>query len=305
MRGEGARLLDHRGASPVADLSGGDLAPRDQVSRALARCMQAQAVDHLLLDLRPVGRPRLERQFPTILGRCRELGLEPTEAPIPVAPAAHYWMGGIATDLQAATSLPGLYAVGEVACTGVHGANRLASNSLMECLVFARQLRNLELEPLPAHRQERELHWPDTPAMELDDPARAITDLRQLCWQVAGVERSAAQLASGLARVRHQRAELERTPLLKAATGLEPGQRLRLGEASARRLLGLQELRQRLLLAELLMDAALFRRESRGGHFRCDAPASQPFWRVHTVQQRGRALATAPVRSDLAEISTP
>ncbi|MFS6827102.1 FAD-binding protein [Cyanobium sp. ATX-6F1] len=136
VRGEGARLLDPHGHSPVGRLAGGDLAPRDQVSRALVRCMQDQRLDHVWLDLRPVGEDRLARQFPTILRRCRELGLEPLREPIPVAPAAHYWMGGVSTDLDASTSLKGLYAVGEVACTGVHGANRLASNSLMECLVF-------------------------------------------------------------------------------------------------------------------------------------------------------------------------
>jgi L-aspartate oxidase len=132
VRGEGARLHDRAGQSPVAGLAGADLAPRDQVSRALARTMQAQAVEHLWLDLRPVGEQRLLSQFPTIVRRCRELGIDPLTTSIPVAPAAHYWMGGIATDLQAATSVPGLYAVGEVASTGVHGANRLASNSLME-----------------------------------------------------------------------------------------------------------------------------------------------------------------------------
>ena len=95
VRGEGARLRDAAGASPVAQLAGGDLAPRDAVSRALVRRMREQQVDHLWLDLRPVGTDRLEKQFPTILGRCRELGLEPTTTPIPVAPAAHYWMGGI------------------------------------------------------------------------------------------------------------------------------------------------------------------------------------------------------------------
>lgn len=100
VRGEGARLSDSRGRSPVTHLSGGDLAPRDQVSRALARCMQEQGVDHLWLDLRPVGQERLESQFPTILGRCLDLGLQPLRSPIPVAPAAHYWMGGVKTDLE-------------------------------------------------------------------------------------------------------------------------------------------------------------------------------------------------------------
>ncbi|MFM7085952.1 MAG: L-aspartate oxidase [Cyanobium sp.] len=307
VRGEGARLRDRQGVSPVQDLDGGDLAPRDQVSRALARCMQAQGVEHLWLDLRPVGTARLERQFPTILARCRELGLQPTEAPIPVAPAAHYWMGGVATDLQAATTVPGLYAVGEVACTGVHGANRLASNSLMECLVFARRLRQLRLEPLPAPKDDQEVLGPEPldgpepqstsgPAASGSPAAERIAALRQLCWRAAGVERSAASLAPALAQVRRERAELEQTPLLRHCWQLQPGQRWDLPARVAGELLQLQDLRQRLVLAELLMEAALFRVESRGGHFRRDAPRPQPFWRVHSVQERGRRLSTAPVR---------
>ena len=296
VRGEGARLQDAHGVSPVQDLPGGDLAPRDQVSRALARRMQAQGVEHLWLDMRPVGRERLERQFPTILGRCHQLGLRPLERPIPVAPAAHYWMGGIATDLNAATSLPGLYAVGEVACTGVHGANRLASNSLMECLVFARQLRNLRLQPLPRPAAERRCRWTEGSPTEAPDPQPQIVELRQLCWQAAGVERSAAGLTPALHWVRQRRAELAQAPLLSRIRTLEPGDAVVLKPEDQRRLLQLQELQQRLVLANLLIEAALFRNESRGGHFRRDAPASQPFWRVHTVQERGRPLSTAAVQ---------
>ena len=296
VRGEGARLRDAQGCSPVADLPGGDLAPRDQVSRALARRMQAQGVEHLWLDLRPVGRERLERQFPTILGRCHELGLRPLETPIPVAPAAHYWMGGIATGLNAATSIPGLYAVGEVACTGVHGANRLASNSLMECLVFARQLGHLRLQPLPAMTAERLHRSRGGAGTRPLDPQRRICELRQLCWQAAGVERSASGLAPALRWVRLRRAELTDAPLLRQIQILEPGDALQLEPEETHQLLQLQELQQRLILAGLLIEAALFRSESRGGHFRRDAPAAQPFWRVHTVQERGRPLGTAPVR---------
>ena len=296
VRGEGARLRDAQGCSPVADLPGGDLAPRDQVSRALARRMQAQGVEHLWLDLRPVGRERLERQFPTILGRCHELGLRPLETPIPVAPAAHYWMGGIATGLNAATSIPGLYAVGEVACTGVHGANRLASNSLMECLVFARQLGHLRLQPLPAMTAERLHRSRGGAGTRPLDPQRRICELRQLCWQAAGVERSASGLAPALRWVRLRRAELTDAPLLRQIQLLEPGDALQLEPEETHQLLQLQELQQRLILAGLLIEAALFRSESRGGHFRRDAPAAQPFWRVHTVQERGRPLGTAPVR---------
>jgi L-aspartate oxidase len=301
VRGEGARLSDDAGRSPVARLEGGDLAPRDQVSRALARCMAEQGVTHLWLDLRPVGRERLERQFPTILRRCRELGLAPEAAPIPVAPAAHYWMGGIGTDLQAATSLKGLYAVGEVASTGVHGANRLASNSLMECLVFARRLRHLRPEPLPGAPRGGPCEAPalgEAEARSGPDEATligAIADLRHLCWQVAGVERRGVDLITALRRVRSERSGHERSPLLRRAHHLPHHQQLTLTPEQARRLLLLQDLRQRLVLAELLMEAAAFRVESRGGHHRTDAPAPQPFWRRHTVQQRGRSPFTTPV----------
>ena len=301
VRGEGARLFDDAGRSPVAQLEGGDLAPRDQVSRALARCMAEQGVTHLWLDLRPVGRERLERQFPTILRRCRELGLAPGDAPIPVAPAAHYWMGGVGTDLQAATSLDGLYAVGEVASTGVHGANRLASNSLMECLVFARRLRHLRPQPLPSERLGTPAVAPGLSQAEVQaspDEASliaAIADLRRLCWQVAGVERRGLDLIGALRRVRSERSGHERSPLLRRAHDLPPDQELQLTPDQSRRLLLLQDLRQRLVLAELLMEAAAFRVESRGGHHRTDAPTPQPFWRRHTVQQRGRSPFTGPL----------
>ena len=299
VRGEGALLCESDGRSPVAHLAGGDLAPRDQVSRALARRMQALGVEHLWLDLRPVGQERLERQFPTILSRCRELGLEPTTAPIPVAPAAHYWMGGISTDLQAASSLPGLYAVGEVACTGVHGANRLASNSLMECLVFARRLvAGLELQPLPAQPIARACSGP-APGEEAPADPKAIqaqiADLRKLCWQVAGVERQGHSLALGWQEVRQRRQLCEANRLLRRAHGQPPGLALQLEPGQREPLLAMQDLRQRLVLAELLCEAALFRDESRGGHFREDAPAPQPFWQRHTVQERGRAIATSAI----------
>jgi L-aspartate oxidase len=305
VRGEGARLGDGAGRSPVAGLAGGDLAPRDQVSRALARTMARQGVEHLWLDLRPVGEARLQRQFPTILGRCRELGLDPATGPIPVAPAAHYWMGGIATDLDAATAIPGLYAVGEVASTGVHGANRLASNSLMECLVFARRLgRSLGQRLAPGATT-----WPGAPAgpwgrlLELAaEPATAMPPLeqqhqalRQLCWQVAGVERSPGALRPALQWVRQQRRQLELWPRLQQLEQLQPNEQLGVAGSRAARLRAEVDLLHRLVLAELLIEAALFRSESRGGHYRTDAPAAQGFWQCHTLQLRGRAISTRPV----------
>ena len=165
------------------------------------QAMQRQQVKQMWLDFAAIPRDQAERRFPTILDRCDELGLNPLERPIPVAPAAHYWMGGVATDLQAATTLPGLYAVGEVACTGVHGANRLASNSLMECLVFAHRLK---ADRTSAPSQRPSAAAPTQPCLPLDlngtsssQLMDAIEQLRQLCWRRAGVERSAARAAPG------------------------------------------------------------------------------------------------------------
>jgi L-aspartate oxidase len=299
VRGEGARLVDDTGQSPVAALPGGDLAPRDAVSRALVERMRERQLAHLWLDLRPVGEQRLESQFPTILGRCRELGLEPNQAPIPVAPAAHYWMGGIRTDLQAASSIAGLYAVGEVASTGVHGANRLASNSLMECLVFARQLRHIRLGPV----SDSSLRSAPSATLALGNTrltGAALTQrteaLRQACWQVAGVERRPGPLLHEGRRLCQQRQELEQEPLLKAVAAAPPGScDLELRDAQAQWLIQAHDLRQRLQVAELLLEAALFRAESRGGHYREDAPAAQPFWQRHTLQQRGHGIRTEAV----------
>ena len=304
VRGEGARLVDERGDSPVAQLAGGDLAPRDAVSRALVQRMREGQLAHLWLDLRPVGVARLERQFPTILGRCRELGLEPTAAPIPVAPAAHYWMGGIRTDHQAATTLPGLYAVGEVASSGVHGANRLASNSLMECLVFARQLRQINLgrartPSLPATSRSAAIRSEPCRGQDslptLADLQHRIQELRQLCWQVAGVEREPAPLRDALLAAQQQAADLASVALLDQVANLPSDAHLPLDGSTGSWLRSAHDLQQRLRLAALLLEAALFRQESRGGHYRLDAPAAQPFWRCHTLQQRWKRIHTEAV----------
>jgi L-aspartate oxidase len=141
LRGEGALLVDARaqrvmdGVHPL-----GDLAPRDVVAKQMSRVMAAQGVDHLFLDARGLGADLLRRRFPTLLANCAEIGIDPLTEPVPVAPAAHYASGGVRTDVDGATTVRGLYACGEVACTGVHGANRLASNSLLEGLVFATRI---------------------------------------------------------------------------------------------------------------------------------------------------------------------
>ncbi|MFG1617301.1 L-aspartate oxidase [Nonomuraea wenchangensis] len=141
VRGEGAYLTDHEGNRFMADAHElADLAPRDVVAKGIMRTMRATGRDHVYLDGRHFGRRKWETRFPTIYAVCREHGIDPATQPIPVAPAAHYASGGVRTDLRGRTSIDGLYACGEVACTGVHGANRLASNSLLEGLVFAERI---------------------------------------------------------------------------------------------------------------------------------------------------------------------
>ncbi len=298
VRGEGGVLVDALGGSPVANLPQRDLSPRDQVSRALMQAMQRQQVKQMWLDFAAIPREQAERRFPTILDRCDELGLNPLERPIPVAPAAHYWMGGVATDLQAATTLPGLYAVGEVACTGLHGANRLASNSLMECLVFAHRLKEIELGPVPAalasdKTQPLALDLDGCSSSQLID---AIEQLRQLCWRRAGVERSAAGLRQAIGKVKADEQHLEQQALLQALLREDPCAPRLLAENSRRDLNLLLDLHHRLLTSRLMLEACLFRGESRGGHYRSDAPAPLPQWRQHSRQQRQRGIVTRAVR---------
>ena len=299
VRGEGGVLLDANGQSPVAHLSRRDLAPRDQVSRALVSAMRQQGCEQMWLDFSAIPTERAEQRFPTILDRCSEYGVNPLERPVPVAPAAHYWMGGIATDLQAATSLPGLYAVGEVACTGVHGANRLASNSLMECLVFARQMQDIELGPEHEQRADSEPLVCDTALSHGETSAgliERIEQLRRLCWRHAGVDRSTQGIASALLSLQQQRAWLDVQPLLQQLRGLSTEQVLTLEDGSRRDLNLLLDLSHRLLTSRLMLEACQFRRESRGGHFRTDAPTALPQWQRHSQQIRGQGIRTRAVR---------
>ena len=303
VRGEGGRLVDCDGQSPVAGLAGGDLAPRDQVSRALVRNMRRLRTDHIGLDLRPIPRETAERRFPTILERCRDFGLHPLEDPIPVAPAAHYWMGGIATDHRAATNVPGLYAVGEAACTGVHGANRLASNSLMECLVYARQLRQIDLpswadvklpSSAPSHQPLRSNL---RSSMKADEITKAIHQLRDQCWAVAGVDRSVPGMRDVLRHTLQAMPILEDEEALSLLNNQAWDQDYLLEEPSRKDLNLLLDLHHRQRTSALLLEACLFRKESRGGHFRGDAPWALPQWQCHSRQQRGRSIQTRPVNT--------
>jgi L-aspartate oxidase len=176
LRGEGATLLDASGRRFTDEL-----APRDELTAAILDRMDADGADHVALDLRAIDPAR----FPNVFAACHRAGLAPEQEPVPVAPAAHYLIGGILSDLHGRTTLPGLYAVGECACTGVHGANRLASNSLTECFVFgARAAQAVAVEPHVAHR-------PPAPKWQFIPPTEQT---REAMWRLAGPRRKGPDL---------------------------------------------------------------------------------------------------------------
>ena len=268
VRGEGAVLINAAGERFMEKLHPlAELAPRDIVARGIQAQMMAQGGQPVLLDATALGESFLSERFPSISAACRRYGLNWATTPIPVTPAAHYWMGGVATDAWGRTSIPGLYAVGEVASTGAHGANRLASNSLLESIVFAhRAVSNLGQE------------WPeDAPAarwgapgplldLELTVPTGLLTDTQSPATQV--VDRVELQTMMwdnvGLARTR---TELEAT--MAQIEGWRPAD-------PAHRLFPDWEDANLLLLAQALTQSALARHESRGGHYRLDYPETRP-----------------------------
>jgi L-aspartate oxidase len=286
MRGEGAVLRDTEGEPVMAGRHPrGDLAPRDVVTRAMAARMAALGADHLWLDATGVPAERLEERFPTILARCRASGIEPTTDPIPVSPAAHYLMGGVLADLDGRTSLPGLYAVGEAACTGVHGANRLASNSLLEGIVFAARIgRAIAAGPARTHARAAAGAGPGSPAAPVaadGDPAAIRAALRRLMTARAGVLRSAAGLAEAA----------------EALAGLPAAFPARPDGWEAANLVQ---------LASALVRLAARRQESRGAHWREDFPDPVEAWRVRQTITRdpdgGLVAGTLPVPT-LAEVA--
>ena len=289
LRGEGAFLVDKNGESPVKHLQNKDLASRDQVSRAIMKNMHDNNIDHVGLDLRYIDPEKIVERFPTIVSRCQEYGVNPLNEVIPVAPAAHYWMGGVCTDLNASSTTKGLYAVGEVASTGVHGANRLASNSLMECLVFARKMSSIVLNnPLYLRKIDRfpkQLYIQDPQEDQILRISEKIDELRNACWSNLGVSRTEISMTKFLKYLQNDMDHLQTNSLLNSLPKIEIDQIFKLMEPNRRALNLILDLQNRQISTLILLKACLFREESRGGHYREDFPSKDCTWECHTRQQ--------------------
>jgi L-aspartate oxidase len=282
VRGEGAFLVDWEGdrfMQGVHELA--DLAPRDVVAKAITRRMLRTGHPHMWLDARHLGRDFWERRFPTILATCRSHGVDPVTELVPVAPACHYASGGVATDLWGRSSVPGLYATGEVACSGVHGANRLASNSLLEGLVFSRRIAEVlpgDLRPWaePAH---------DDRVVGLVDGSR-LRDLQETMTARVGVLRTEDGLRAAVTRI---------AGLTETAAGTVDQDAW--------------ETTNLVTVSALLAEAALLREETRGSHWRDDFPdrddehqAGHLDWWVSGDGPDGAFRASAPTDRAVDEV---
>jgi L-aspartate oxidase len=259
LRGAGAVLVDEEGRRLLADAGPrGELLPRDVVARALWSALGSGR--RALLDARAAVGESFPERFPTVFEACRLHGLDPRVEPIPVAPAAHYHMGGVDVDLDGRTTVPGLWAAGEVACTGVHGANRLASNSLLEALVFGARVARSLGDTLPhLRRLVGPLDLPPIAPPSADDAAAVASAIRALMWEKAGLVRTGEGLREALAGIDALAAAIP--PASAEATNLAA-------------------------VARLVTTAALARPESRGAHFRADHPLPDPAWRRRILLTR-------------------
>jgi len=273
LRGEGAVLIDRQGRRFMTDIHpDAELAPRDVVARGIAAQMAKQSGVPVRLDATALGTEFLAKRFPTIDAACRAQGLDWGNVPIPVTPAAHYWMGGIRTDEWGRTSIPGLYAVGEVACNGLHGANRLASNSLLEGAVYGTRCIAALADPPPDTDWDAE--WAQPFGLEIADRADADDftrdDLQTLMWDAAGLTRTGEKMRAAVAKL-----AAWKSPRVTDAKSAEDANLL--------------------IVSRAVVAMALAREESRGGHYRSDFPDSLPALAHHSsaVQAEGSPHADA------------
>lgn len=283
VRGEGATLVDREGRRFLERLHPmGELAPRDVVSRAIAAELARSGDSNVWLDLRPIGAARFAARFPGLDRLVRSFGLDPAADPIPVHPAAHYTIGGVRCDLEGRTSLPGLFACGETACSGVHGANRLASNSLLEGLVFGRRTGEAAARE-DAAPPPRVISEVATSARAELDLADVRSSLRSAVWRNAGIVRTGSRLADLLDMLDFWgRYCLDK--IFDDPRGWE--------------------IQNMIAAATVLAKAALFREESRGTHWRSDFPEAETSPQGRSLWRRGEATpATEAI--EIAAIPEP
>lgn len=285
VRGEGAHLIDHSGRRFAFDYHpNGELAPRDVVSRAIFSHLQKTGESNVYLDLKPIPEERICYRFPNIIRVCQHWGIDLFTKSIPVAPAAHYWMGGIRVDTMNQTSIKGLYAVGETASTGVHGANRLASNSLLECVVYAAQLAKLKPNALPTFEppqiEEISTNW----EQEMNLVHSIKNQLPDLMWQSVGICRQGEVMEQAIATVSNWRSQMVDLTLNNYVQGISSGQQFKLSAPNAESQLKLYAETLNLLdIGYLILKSAAFRIESRGGHYRLDYPHTSANSKEHTL----------------------
>ncbi|ASM78388.1 L-aspartate oxidase [Vitreoscilla filiformis] len=281
LRGEGGhlKLPDGTRFMPAHD-ERAELAPRDIVARAIDFEMKKHGIDHVWLDASHLGETFLKEHFPTIYARCLSLGIDIAKQPIPVVPAAHYTCGGVVTDLEGRTDLPGLYAVGEATYTGLHGANRLASNSLLECVVIGRTCAEAILS-VPLCDPRRLPAWDESLVENADEQvviAHNWDELRLLMWNYVGIVRTTRRLERALHRIKLLSDEID-----------EYYAHFRVNR-------DLLELRNLVVCAELIVRSALRRHESRGLHYSRDFPDTLPvsFPTVLTRKAKSQPYAHSP-----------
>jgi L-aspartate oxidase len=271
VRGEGAHLTDSAGARFMFDYHpDGELAPRDVVSRAIVNQMARTAHTHVYLDCRPIGAERFAERFPGIMKLLTDFGIDPAKVAIPIHPSAHYMVGGVRTDIDTRTNVAGLYAAGEVACTGLHGANRLASNSLLEALVFGRiagQTCREMIDDASAGgappKVVSDIRLSDRSELDLAD---VRSSLRSVMWRHVGIERQGQRLTE-VSEMFDFWARYTMDKIFDDQTGWQVQNLLTVGW--------------------LITRAARWRDESRGTHYRQDRPDPVDAFRCHEVWQRG------------------